>query len=64
MRRGRAYYEWADNYIQIPGINQFESEEAHIATMFHELAHWADYNIIGTKFITNNKESVENACTE
>jgi hypothetical protein len=32
--------------------------------MFHELAHWADYNIIGTKFITNNKESVENACTE
>jgi antirestriction protein ArdC len=60
---GRAYYHWGHNYIQIPRVKQFESEEAHLATMFHELAHWADYNIIGTKF-TANKESVENAYAE
>ncbi|MDR0609172.1 MAG: hypothetical protein LBG58_03605 [Planctomycetaceae bacterium] len=59
----RAYYHWGDNYIQIPRLKQFESEEAHIAAMFHELAHWADYTIIGTKFNTD-KESPENAYSE
>jgi antirestriction protein ArdC len=44
-------------------MKQFESEETHIATMFHELAHWADYNIIGTK-LSADKNSVEYAYTE
>jgi antirestriction protein ArdC len=52
-----------DNYIRTPLIKQFESDETYIATIFHELAHWADYNILGTKF-TADKKSVENAYTE
>ncbi|MDR0337662.1 MAG: ssDNA-binding domain-containing protein, partial [Planctomycetaceae bacterium] len=59
----RVYYDWGENYIRTPHIKQFESEEAHLAAMFHELAHWADYNIIGTKFDTNN-ELVESAYAE
>jgi antirestriction protein ArdC len=59
----RAYYHWGEDYIRTPTINQFESEETYLAAMFHELAHWADYNIIGTKF-TTSKNSVENAYCE
>jgi antirestriction protein ArdC len=35
------------NFIRIPTSGQFESEEERIASIFHELAHWGERNIIG-----------------
>jgi antirestriction protein ArdC len=43
-----AFYSNNEKYIVIPLSRQFVSEEEHIATIFHELAHWADRNILGT----------------
>ena len=43
-----AFYSNNKKYIVVPVSCQFESEEEHIATIFHELAHWADRNILGT----------------
>jgi len=44
-----AFYHPRKNYIRIPTSGQFESEEERIATIFHELGHWGERNIIGYK---------------
>jgi antirestriction protein ArdC len=44
-----AFYVPSENYIRIPTSGQFESEEERIATIFHELGHWGERNIIGYK---------------
>jgi antirestriction protein ArdC len=52
-----AYYDCCENYIRVPLISQFESEEEYYVTIFHELGHWADKNILGTKLIPNKATS-------
>jgi len=42
-----AFYSPLENYIRIPTSGQFESEVQRIATLFHELGHWGERNIIG-----------------
>ena len=42
-----AFYSPDENYIRIPSSGQFESEVERIATVLHELGHWAERNILG-----------------
>jgi len=39
----------SENYIRIPASGQFPCEEERIATIFHEIGHWGERNIIGYK---------------
>ena len=41
-----AFFAPEKNYIRIPHSAQFHSEAARLATVFHELAHWGDKNIL------------------
>ncbi|MDR1882143.1 MAG: hypothetical protein LBR26_05100, partial [Prevotella sp.] len=58
-----AYYSFDENYIRVPLAMQFEHEEAHWATLFHELGHWGDKNVLDTK-MTGNKNTPEYAYGE
>jgi len=58
-----AFFRPADNFIRIPHSSQFHSEEARLATAFHELAHWAAGNILGHK-ISEDARSSEYAFAE
>jgi len=42
-----AFYIPSENYIRIPHSRQFRSEEVRLATLFHELGHWGNDNILG-----------------
>ena len=44
-----AFYRPSENYIRIPALDQFVSEEERLATVFHELGHWGERNIIGNE---------------
>jgi antirestriction protein ArdC len=65
MRIGgnRAFYCSDGNYVRVPRAEQFESEEERIVTIFHELGHWGDRNILGKKLSTG-KASPEYAFGE
>jgi antirestriction protein ArdC len=58
-----AFYDNIDNYIRVPFASQFECEEGRLSAIFHELGHWADQNILGTK-LSRNKLSPEYAYGE
>lgn len=42
----RAFYHTVENYIRIPTSIQFSGEGERLATIFHELGHWGERNII------------------
>jgi antirestriction protein ArdC len=58
-----AFYVPSENYIRIPHSGQFHSEEARLATIFHELGHWGDRNFLERKPMLDKKSS-ENAFDE
>ena len=58
-----AFYVPSENYIRIPHSGQFHSEEARLATLFHELGHWGDRNFLGRQ-PTPDKSSPEHAFKE
>lgn len=39
----RAFYTRRDDYIQLPGLDQFNSSQDYYATMLHELSHWTGH---------------------
>ncbi len=39
----RAYYDLADDHIQMPEVGRFESPDAFWATTLHELSHWTGH---------------------
>jgi antirestriction protein ArdC len=39
----RAYYQPAEDRIQLPPVDQFRSSEGYYATALHELTHWSGH---------------------
>jgi antirestriction protein ArdC len=39
----RAFYTRNDDYIQLPGLDQFKSSQDYYSTMLHELSHWTGH---------------------
>ena len=39
-----AYYNFADDYIQLPNMEQFNSQADYYATALHELTHWTGHS--------------------
>ena len=37
---GRCYYVSSEDYISLPGINDFDSSGEYYSSLFHELIHW------------------------
>ena len=44
-----AFYVPSENFIRVPHSSQFQSEEARLAVLFHEIGHWGDHTILERK---------------
>lgn len=53
----RAFYSPVEDYISLPPINSFTSEDEYYSTLFHELIHWTGHSSRLNRPLLNTEES-------